>query len=282
MPDLRGRETERAPADVLALVRSRVRIRFTLTAEQFAQLLLTRAREAGFAGDPAAWVRLLSLDDLYLAQACAHRDEHAWAECSNVHLGFMREFAARFLRADDAVELTGRVFADLWEKRKLAGYEGRSTLRTWLGTVVANAAIQAGKVIRRREEAAQSEAAAGAQAPAVAPEDREAAKLLAQVTSEAIEALPRDGKLLLLLHYEQDLSLDEMAPMLDTSKATLSRRLKRLREDIRATIERLAFQKYRTTAADVRARLDLGRIDLDLSALLSNGGAVKGNGGNGV
>lgn len=282
MSDAPGRETDPATAEVLGLVRSRVRVRFALTAEQFAQSLLARAIDAGCAADPAQWLRLLSLDDLYLAQACSLHDERAWAECSSAHFGFMREFAGRFLRSADAVEVADRVIADLWEKRKLTGYQGRSSLRTWLGTVVANAAIQAGKAIRRREAVTARESAAAARVPAVSPDDREAARLLADIAAGAIQALPPDEKLLLLLHYEQDLSLDQIAPLVGTSKATLSRRLKRLREDIRTRIEGAARERYRATATEVRAQVDLSRIELDLSALLRDMGGVKGNGGTGV
>lgn len=282
MPDAPRRETDSATAEILGLIRTRVRLRFALTAEQFAQILIVRAREAACAADPTPWLRLLSLDDLYLAQACARHDERAWAECASLHFAFMREFAGRFLRSDDAGEVTDRVIAELWEKRKLAGYAGRSSLRTWLGSVVTNAAIQAGKTIKRREAAVESESAIVERLPVVSPEDREAARLLADVTVEAIEALPPDEKLLLLLHYEQGLSLDLMAPLLATSKATLSRRLKRLRDDMRASIERVARQKYGATATEVWGRVDLSRIDLDLSALLQGKRDVKGNGGNGV
>jgi RNA polymerase sigma factor (sigma-70 family) len=282
MSDAPGRETDAVTAEVLGLIRTRVRLRFAFTAEQFAQFLLGRAHEAGCADDPTPWLRLLSLDDLYLAQACANHDERAWAECADVHFAFMREFAGRFLGSTDAGEMTDRVIADLWEKRKLAGYAGRSSLRTWLGTVVANAAIQAGKAIKRRAAAVESESATAERLRVLSPEDREAARLLAEVTVEAIEALPPDEKLLLLLHYEQGLSLDRMAPLLATSKATLSRRLKRLRDDMRTSIERVARQRYGATATAVWGRVDLSRIDLDLSALLQDRGDVKGNGGTGV
>jgi RNA polymerase sigma-70 factor (ECF subfamily) len=282
LSDAPGGEAGPVTAAVLGLVRSRVRLRFALTFDQFARVLLARAHDAGCASDPAPWLRLLSLDDLYLAQACALHDERAWTECSALHFGFMREFAGRFLRGADAVEVTDRVIADLWEKRKLAGYQGRSSLRTWLGTVVANAAIQAGKAIKRREAATEREAAAAARVPAASPDDREAARVLAEVAAGAIRLLPADEKLLLLLHYEQDLSLEQIAPLLATSKATLSRRLKRLREEIRTSIERAARERYRATAAEVRAQVDLSRIELDLSALLRDIGVVKGNGGTGV
>jgi RNA polymerase sigma-70 factor (ECF subfamily) len=280
--DAQQRDAGSAKAGILGLIRTRVRVRFALTADQFAQVLVARAHDAGMSRDPAAWARLLSLDDLYLAQACVHRDERAWAECSREHFSFMREFAGRFLRMADAADVTDRVIADLWEKGKLAGYEGRSSLRTWLGAVVANAALQAGKTIRRREAATENELSASAPAGPVSPEDREAERVLADVTAGAIQELPSDQKLLLLLHYEQNLSLDRIAGLLSTSKATLSRRLKRVREEIQAGIERIAQQKYRASASDVKARVDLSRIEMDLGALLRDAGGVKGNGGSGV
>jgi RNA polymerase sigma-70 factor (ECF subfamily) len=259
------------------LIRSRVRLRFALTGEEFADLVIERALAAG-EPDSIAYARLLSLDDLYLAQACVGRDEQAWREFARQHVDFMREFAGRFLRGIEATDLTDQVVADLWEKGKLARYEGRSTLRTWLGAVTAHAALQAGKVSRRRAEGPDN----SDPPPATAPEDAQAARLLADITAEAIGALPRDQKLLLLLHYEQGLSLDQIGALLSTSKATLSRRLKQVRTEVRAVIERAARERYRSTGDAVRARVDLGRLELDLSALLAGVRPVKGTGGDGV
>jgi RNA polymerase sigma-70 factor (ECF subfamily) len=262
------------------LIRSRVNVRFALTAEELADHVLACAPQADSDLDPTAYARLLNLDDLYLAQACARHDEEAWAECSRLYFGFMHEFARRFLRGSDAADLTDRVVADLWEKGKLGRYEGRSTLKTWLGAVVAHAALQAGKVVRRRE--AQLPRDTTQPGPVSAPEDEQAARFLAGIAAEAIRALPDDQKLLLLLHYEQGLSLDQIALILNSSKATLSRRLKRVREDVRATIERVARERYKSTGEEVRARLDLGRIEMDLSLLLAGTPFVKGTGGEGV
>jgi RNA polymerase sigma-70 factor (ECF subfamily) len=282
MTDTPGTDPGPQRGEILGLIRSRVRIRFAVGAEQFAECVLTRARDAG--EDPIGYTRLLNLDDLYLASACALRDEQAWAEFGRLHFGFMREFARRFLRGPDAAELTDRVIADLWEKGKLGRFEGRSSLRTWLGAVVAHAALQAGKVARRRESEAEHDGGqiARMSAASATPEDEEAARVLAGITSEAIRGLPDQEKLLLLLHYEQGLSLDHIAPLLDSSKATLSRRLKQVREQVRATIERVARERYRSSGDEVRAKVDLGRLELDLSVLLGGTRSVKGTGGDGV
>jgi RNA polymerase sigma-70 factor, ECF subfamily len=264
---------------VLDLVRSRVRIRFALTAEDFARCLTDRARSTGIKDDVTSWLETLSLDDLYLARACVLRDENAWAECSRLHFGFMREFAGRFLRREDAAEISDRVIADLWEKEKLARYEGRSTLRTWLGAVVAHAAIQAGKSIRRQEESTADPDSIAESGAAPDPEREQAARVLADITTSAIQGLPASDKLLLRLHYEQGLSLDQIVAIVGTSKATLSRRLKHLREVIRNEVERTARERYRASATEVRSLVDLSRLEIDLSVLLS---PVKGSRGDRV
>jgi RNA polymerase sigma-70 factor (ECF subfamily) len=255
-----------------------------LEEQQFAEVLLARARDAGSGHDPLSYARPLSLDDLYLAQACVGHDERAWAECSRQHFDFLRDFARRFLSGSDAIDVTDQVIADLWERRKLDRYQGRSSLRTWLGAVVAHAALQARKTLRRQEGLFDGSASkvvrlAGYGTP---PEDNQTARLLTGLAAEALEQLAPDDKLLLLLHYEQDLSLDQIGTIVGASKATLSRRLKRLRESVHATIERLARERYRSSAADVRSGVDLGRLELDLGTLLRTAGPVKENGGDGV
>lgn len=92
----------------------------------------------------------LSLDDLYLATACARGDDKAWKECAERYFGFIRDFARRYLPKVEAAELADQVIVDLWERGKMGRYEGRSSLKTWLGAVVAHAALN---VVRPRPAA---------------------------------------------------------------------------------------------------------------------------------
>jgi DNA-binding transcriptional regulator LsrR (DeoR family) len=80
---------------------------------------------------------------------------------------------------------------------------------------------------------------------------------------------------LLLLYYEQGLTLDEIAGTLGGSKATLSRRFKQLRQELREAIEVRAQEELRVDAGTLRERLDFGRLEFDLAAALG-GGAMEG------
>lgn len=279
MTDPAGEEPEPGVAEqqerhqVEALIAEAVRVRFALDAVSFTDRVQELARAACRGSDRSLLehVERLSLDDLYLATACARGDERAWDEFGRGYFGFIRGFARRFLTDQEAVDLADQVIADLWSRGKLGRYEGRSTLRTWLGAIVAHAALNAGNALRRvlpshGDELGDRLAAALSSAWDAAAE--EAARLLRQIVEEAIAALPAQDKLSLRLYYEQGLTLDEMSVLLRASKAALSRRLKRTRETLRDSIEVLS-QRSAGIAADVlRKGLNLSRLELDLGAVL--------------
>lgn len=244
----------------------RVRFRFSLSASEFG----SRVRELGL--DAAR----LCLDDLYLASACARGDDQAWRELSDRHFEFMRDFARRFLPAAVARDLADEVIAELWSRGRLGQYEGRSTLRTWLGAVVAHSALNCRKAMNRMRSPGSTQAGS-IDETIPAPDttnsaDEEAARLLHEMLSEAVKVLPPEERLLLQLYYEQGMTLDQLSATLGASSATISRRLKRTREGLRAAIETLSRGRTGESAETLRAGLDLGRIELDLGKLF--GGAV--------
>ena len=247
----------------LSLVRARVRIRFRLTAEAFADRI------------PALPAARLCLDDLYLALACADGDDDAWREFERAHFAFIRDFARRFLHGAEADDLAATVIADLWQRKKIAQFQGRSTLRTWLGAVVTRMALNAKASTRLRVAATAPDlTAVDPPAPPQAGDDE--GRALARLMQEAIDRLDADEKLLLLFHYEQGLSLDRMAPLLGASKATLSRRISALRDRLRQDVEtRAAAGGGPGTAESLRPAIDRAQAEFDLAALLG-GARMKG------
>ncbi|MGQ0428721.1 MAG: RNA polymerase sigma factor [Gammaproteobacteria bacterium] len=242
----------------------RVRIRFSLSASDFA----ARVRELGL--DAAR----LCLDDLYLAAACARGDDQAWRELSERHFEFMRAFARRFVPAAVARDLADEVIAELWSRGRLSQYAGRSTLRTWLGAIVAHAALNTRKAMgRMRGLRSAQDGSVDAAVPApdtLDSADEEAARLLHEMLSEAVRNLPPEDRLLLQLYYEQGMTLDEISATLGASSAAISRRLKHTREDLRAAIETLSRGRTGESADTLRSGLDLGRIELDLGRLFGS------------
>lgn len=269
--------TERSA--VLNLIGDRVRVRFAaLNAAAFADHLIEKAREA-----PDIEVALaerivrLSLDDLYLAAACSMNDDQAWEELGAAHFPFVRRFARRFLREPAAGDLADQVIADLWHRRKLARYAGRSTLRTWLGAIVAHAAINAAKSARavgsvERGSALERVGLGVIETRRPLEHERESSRLLAKLIVEILEDLPSDDKLLLLMYYEQGLTLEEMGRAIGASRATLSRRLRDARERLWAALDALARRRLGAPAESLKDGIDFARLDFDLETAV---GAVR-------
>lgn len=253
------------------LIRRGVVCRFRLSAGEFADRITARAA-ARSPGEPVArYARRLCLDDLYLSMSCLEDDPGAWQECADRHFSFIRDFARRFLSEASAHDVADQVIADLWSRRRLARYEGLSTLRTWLGAVVAHAAINAGKSERRRLHLdgllRDCDEHAGHRVLPATPlsvEDEQLHRELGRILHRSLAGLTAEDRLLLLLYYEQDLTLEAMSGVLHLSKATLSRRLDRARARLRGEVDRQAGERF---GGSLRG-LDLSRVSFDLQDAL--------------
>ena len=139
----------------------------------------------------------------------------------------------------------------------------------------------AGKIEERKaplDAAAMEQLSRGPAGPrADSAEDAESHRVFTGLISQALAQLDPEEKVLLLMYYEQRLTLDQMEGVLGASKATLSRRLDRLRKRIRESIETAARERLNVSADQLRERLDFARLEFDLATAL--GGPVKGGGG---
>lgn len=207
-------------------------------------------------------------EDLVLARACARGEETAWEDFERRHFAFIRAFATKVLPGAAGEDVAGDVIADLWKRGKLARYEGRSTLRTWLGAVVLHAALNAKQSAR---PSADLEAASGL---AARPGDNTAPRAerghLTRMLQDAVGRLSAEERLLMRLHYEQGLSLEQMRPAFARSKAALSRRLNRARASVRSTMESLSQERFGIPLAELRQGVDFASWEFDLDSLLGD------------
>jgi len=201
-------------------------------------------------------------DDDTLVRRCLDDDPEAWRELVERHRTGMIELARRILPTAAAVDVVDAVIADLWQRRKLARYQGRSSLRTWLGAVVLNASLNARRALPPPDPADARFDGPHAAAPAVSTtEERE----LASILHDAIARLAPELKTIVLLYYEQGLTLDELTVVAGGSKSTLSRTLRHARRQILDNAQQLARDRG-TTLDALRHGIDLGQLDLDLRA----------------
>jgi RNA polymerase sigma-70 factor (ECF subfamily) len=168
-------------------------------------------------------------DQPLLSDLRAGRPE-ACAELIRAHYQEVYRFLVHMTRdIHRAEDLTQETFASAWEK--IAGYQGRATLTTWLHRIAYTKFIDAQRAQRRIARMIEKLAV-----PAVSASDpttRLVADDEAGSLYRTLQSLAEADRTLIVLHYLQGLSYREMAGVLDEPTGTVkwrtSEALSRLR-----------------------------------------------------
>lgn len=264
--------------------------RWNLTRASFARAL-DRSVASRFATDvrtPALvseYVDSLNLEELALACACAEGQVSAWAYFIECHRPGLRA-AARAIAGDDAgAELADSIYAELYgleerdgSRRSLFDYfHGRSRLSTWLRSIIAQRNVDRARAAKRTRQLDDAdEAVADLRAPGPHPSDPERARFarLAQgALAAAIRRLEPADRLRLASYYLQRLTLAQIGRLMGEHEATVSRKLDRIRRDLRSRVERELRETHKLGDAQVTACLDaaLDDVGLDLDGVLGSG-----------
>ena len=162
------------------------------------------------------------------------------------HIGAMRAVARRILggdaHADDCVQ---EAFLKVF--RKIDGFEGRSSLKTWLHRITVNEALMKLRKLRRLDERPMDDlmpeydsSSCRVEMPwsqMATPEDilqREGTRAI--VTSK-IHELPDAYRIVLLLRDIEELDTAEVAEMLEISPGNVKVRLHRARSALKTLLE---------------------------------------------
>jgi RNA polymerase sigma-70 factor, ECF subfamily len=213
----------------------------------------------------------LHAEDLVLACACRVGIASAW-EHFIAQYGGMLQAAARALVHDEvrARELADSLYAELYGleerdgiRRSLLSYfHGRSSLRTWLKSVMAQRFVDSYRAQQRAT--AIGEAAARDEVPAASTIEEDPLEpdrpLYIAALREAIlialaELQPRDRMRLNFYHLE-DLTLKEIGRIMNEYESSVSRRLTRTRAQLRRRIEQVLRREKRLNEEQIRLCYD--------------------------
>ncbi|MCL6480861.1 MAG: sigma-70 family RNA polymerase sigma factor [Firmicutes bacterium] len=211
----------------------------------------------------AQYCQGLHAGDLALAAACTAEYEPAWSFFVNRYRPALRAAARAMVGADPSAgdELADSLWAELYgvrdsasDRRPLLGYyHGRSRLLTWLRAVLAQRYVDGWRAARRTQPFEPGEATppASSCASAVAvggePPEPDRAALVAQFERAfraALAGLTQRDRLCLAYYYLQGLTLAEIGRLLAEHEATVSRRLERVRRQIREAVENSLSQEF--------------------------------------
>jgi RNA polymerase sigma factor (sigma-70 family) len=283
--------------------------RWGLTRARFAEAL-HRSAEHRFRGtNPAAaevtaYLESLHVEDLALACACSDGNEQAWDD-------FVRRYrddlhlAARAITGGKgqsssgggdarAHDLADSLYAELYglgqhasRRRSLFDYfHGRSKLSTWLRAVMAQRHVDALRVSQRtvsldgQPEVVDGPAALRSASHSADPDRMRYLRLLEGALLAALAALGARDRLRLAYYYVHQKTLAEIGRILGEHEATVSRKLERLRSELREQVETRLREGDHLSAAQIEVclRYATEECHFDLTKALSVDGAEAASG----
>ena len=163
-----------------------------------------------------------------LAARAAAGDREAFEQLVRLLQRRIYGFAYRYIRdVHEAQDLAQEIFLRLY--RKLHSFDPRRPFEPWLWRVAAN--VCANYLDKRVPKPAALEGDAGDAGTAAAPTVMEETRLGA-----ALAGLPPTYRLLLVLHYQADMPLAEIAETLGVSLVTVKSRLYRARNQLQQAL----------------------------------------------
>lgn len=174
-----------------------------------------------------------------LVQRAQKGDQEAFAALVIEHQRYVYNLALRVLKnEEEALDLTQETFVRAWTA--LPNFRGQSQFRTWLYRIVTNLCYNRLPNLRRSlnelgddviAEIPETELSFGN--PAHGVESRELRAYLHQ----AIDHLDESYRLLISLRYQNELSYEEIATMLNLPLGTVKTGLFRAKEQLRRALE---------------------------------------------
>ena len=230
---------------------------------------------AAVATDAAA-IAVGARPDVELACRCAARDPAAIRQLISANNQRLFRTAWSILKnrteAEDAVQA-----AYLAAFANIAGFEGRSSLSTWLTRIVVNEALGRRRGDQRRRRRLEEEGIAVLDtyrdtlmrgSDAESPETTMARQQIRKLLEQAVAGLPDPFRTVFVLREIEGLSSEETAAILDVPVATVKTRLhrgrKRLHETLAPEMSDLLRGTFPFAGADCAAMADRVLAELGL------------------
>jgi RNA polymerase sigma-70 factor (ECF subfamily) len=221
--------------------------------------------------DVKIFVDEIRADDLCLTIACEKGDESAWADLVKNFDSTVKSAARKYAKnAEDAEDLAGSIWAELYGlkrdaggnvKSKLAYYSGRGSLAGWLRAVTNQLAVdqfrKESKFVQIEEarefENLANESATnsdnvkivrGSDDPEESFSRKQTQRDVSNALQQAIYELEAEDRLILKLYYFDDVKLKDIGATLGFHEATASRKLVRIQTNVRKSVERILQARH--------------------------------------
>lgn len=195
------------------------------------------------------FIKTLHTNDLYLALACADNAEKAWDRFNALYRKYIDDLAGFATMTNSAADLADSVLADLFlpdhsGQSRIASYQGRSSLATWLRVIICHrASNERERRCNNAEdlEAIQEIADEGAlsKMDALLRSSRYG-RVIRESLRYSCQCLSERERLILLLRYDEGLQLGQIGRIMGVHQSTITRQIesacKKLRDAVFANL----------------------------------------------
>ena len=262
--------------------------RWGLSQGQFACGLERSLRKRFQEGAPATerieeYLLALHLEDLALTTACIEGSEAAWEYFVKEYRSYLRAAAGAISKAgrygSNPQELADSLFSDLFglmegkrgERSLFRYFHGRSSLKTWLRTVLAQRHVDYIRSQRRME----SLDAGDGEKPALPPERVQQHPLrdphrghylscFSNALQHCLNLLPSSDRERLELYYARQMKLAEIGRQLGEHESSVSRSLERIRVELRALAEQYLRDAFSLSEAEILLCFEYAEEDVPI------------------
>ena len=196
----------------------------------------------------------LHTKDLYLALGCAQGINAAWHRFNSIYRKYLMDHALRVCpNQDAAMELAESLPGFIYEPdgsghSRLASYDGRSSLATWLRIIVSNRAFNERENRWSKHEGIESvgeipDSCALSGIDACLRSGRYE-HMIQDAFKSACGALSDRERLLLLLRYDKEIQLSRIARLLHVHPSTITRQLERIYAKLRTNVREILVSAH--------------------------------------
>ena len=255
-----------------------LRIRVTRSVEKY----VLRDGADATAAEIGIFIDEVHADDLCLIVACERNNEKAWEDLVTNFDSVVKSAARKIAsNAEDADDLASSIWAELYglkqgddgkRKTKLAYYSGRGSLGGWLRAIISQMAVDRFRKESRMvqieeprefeilaEESSNNSHGEHVVSHAENPEEifteKQSSQDVAGALAEAIASLDAEDRLILKMYYFDDLKLKDIAAVFGYHEATASRKLVRVQNEIRKSVEKGLKTKHGWSDGEVKKHL---------------------------
>ena len=232
------------------------------------RILDTLARCGKNPAEPAGatFAERLHTRDLYLATSCAEGLDAAWQRFEALHQKYIRDLVRCLARsALQAADVGDGLLVDLFlpdrsGRSRIASYDGRSSLATWLHVIVThrmhNERVRKWNTIERPGDMPDlADRTSTIELDATLRSARYGVAVDGSIRQACRNLSTRDSQML-LWRYQRGLLLEEIARRLSIHPSTVCRQLEKLQERLRADIISTLARTYHLADAAIEECLD--------------------------